>query len=67
MADRAGAAAARSRGFAVTGTFGRVDWAARRGLIDPKQAVTRPQATSFHVGPAPIESLLASHRSGDRA
>jgi predicted nucleic acid-binding protein len=67
MDDRAGAAAARTRGFAVTGTLGLLDRAARRGLIDLKQAVTRLQATSFHVRPALIESLLASHRSEDSA
>jgi predicted nucleic acid-binding protein len=65
MDDRTGVAAARSRGFAVTGTLGLLDRAARRGLIDLKEAVTRLQATSFHISPTLIAALLAAHRSAD--
>jgi hypothetical protein len=39
-------------GFAVTGTLGLLDRAARRRLIDFKEAVTRLRVTSFHVNPA---------------
>jgi predicted nucleic acid-binding protein len=60
MDDRAGVAAARSRGFAVTGAVGLLDRAARRGLIDLKGAVIRLQASSFQVSPALIERRLAS-------
>jgi hypothetical protein len=55
MADHAGAAAARPRCFAVTGTFARLDRVAGCSLLDLKKAGTQLQATSFHIRPAPIE------------
>jgi predicted nucleic acid-binding protein len=41
MDDRAGVAATRSKGFAVLGTLGILDAAARRGEIDLAQALGR--------------------------
>ena len=41
MDDREGVAAARRRGFAVTGTLGLLDLAARRGLVDLAAAFAR--------------------------
>lgn len=62
MDDRAGVAAARARGFAVTGTLGLLDRAARRGLVDLATAFTALQSTNFHVRPALLQRLLAEHQ-----
>lgn len=48
MDDRAGVAEARSLGFAVTGTPGVLDRAARRGLLDLAAAFAALKATNFH-------------------
>lgn len=48
MDDQGGVAAARRRGFAVTGTLGLLDLAARKGLIDLATAFARLTATSFY-------------------
>jgi predicted nucleic acid-binding protein len=47
MDDRDGVAAARSKGFAVTGTLGILDLAARCDLIRLDEALERLKATSF--------------------
>ncbi len=66
MDDRAGVAAARRAGFAVTGTLGLLDRAARRGLLDLPGAFSALRATNFHARPALLDALLAEHhnRSG---
>lgn len=59
MDDRAGVVFARNRGFAVTGTLGILDLAARRGLIDLVEAFKRLKATSFHYRQGVLDALLA--------
>ena len=61
MDDRAGVAVALQQGFAVTGTLGVLDVAARRGLIDLADAFTRLKATSFRYRPEIMDALLAQH------
>ena len=61
MDDRAGVVMARARGFAVTGTLGLIDLAARRGEIDVAEAIARLQATSFRCRPELLRELLARH------
>ncbi len=63
MDDRAGVAIAHEQGFAVTGTLGLLDLAARRGLIDLADAFTRLKATNFRYRPEILDTLLANHRS----
>jgi predicted nucleic acid-binding protein len=62
MDDRAGVAAARSKGFAVTGTLGVLDRAARRGLIDLQAAFATLRATNFHARQDLLDRLLAQDR-----
>jgi predicted nucleic acid-binding protein len=59
MDDRDAVAYARTRGFAVTGTLGVLDLAARRGLIDLVQAFAHLKATNFHYRQGLLEALLA--------
>jgi predicted nucleic acid-binding protein len=59
--DRDGVNAARSRGFAVTGTLGILDLAARRGLIRLNETVERLRNTSFRCRPDVLDVLLARH------
>jgi predicted nucleic acid-binding protein len=59
MDDRNGAAFSRSKGFAVTGTLGVLDLAARRGLIDLVEAFTRLKSTNFHYRQGLLDALLA--------
>jgi predicted nucleic acid-binding protein len=61
MDERGGVAAARTLGLAVTGTLGILDLAARRRLIDLKDAVERLRTTSFRCRPEVLEALLAQH------
>lgn len=61
--DREAVAAARGRGFAVTGTLGILDLAARRGLIDLAAAVAQLKATNFRCRPEILDALLAAHAS----
>ncbi|WP_287745522.1 DUF3368 domain-containing protein [Methylobacterium sp.] len=63
MDDRAGVGAARARAFAVTGSLGILDLAARRGLIDLERAVTRLRGTGFRRRPALLDALLDRHRA----
>ncbi|EIZ84333.1 MULTISPECIES: DUF3368 domain-containing protein [Methylobacterium] len=63
MDDRAGVAAARGRGLAVTGTLGLLDLAARHGLIDLEAAFARLRATSFRCRPDLFDTILAAHRT----
>ena len=63
MDDRDGVAAARRRGFAVTGTLGLLDLAARKGLVDLAAAFTRLKATSFYYRQGLLDALLAQHEA----
>lgn len=65
MDDRAGVAVAHQFGFAVTGTLGVLDLAARRGLIDLADAFTRLKATNFRYRPQILDALLAQHGKKD--
>jgi predicted nucleic acid-binding protein len=60
--DRAGVAAARRYGLAVTGTIGVLDLAARRGLIDLGTAIAKLKTTNFRYPPEVMDALLAQHR-----
>jgi predicted nucleic acid-binding protein len=60
MDDRDGVAlVARAAGFAVTGTLGVLDLAARRGLINLAEAFSRLKATTFHYRQGLLDALLA--------
>jgi predicted nucleic acid-binding protein len=61
MDDREGVGIARRRGFAVTGTPGVLDLAARRGLIDLAAAFERLKTTTFYYRRGLLEALLARH------
>jgi predicted nucleic acid-binding protein len=54
---------ARQRGFAVTGTLGLLDLAARKGLVDLAAAFTRLEATSFYYRQGLLDALLAQHEA----
>lgn len=60
MDDRAGVVAARALGFAVTGTLGLLDRAARHGLVDLAAAFAALKATNFHTRQALLDTLLAA-------
>ena len=59
MDDRAGVSVAYRHGLKVTGTFGVLDLAARRGLIDLATAFGRLKATNFRYRPEIMDALLA--------
>lgn len=63
MDDRAGVAAARARGLAVTGTLGVLERAARRGLVDLAVAFDDLKTTNFHTGQALLDMLLAAWKN----
>ena len=63
MDDRAGVAVARQQSFAVTGTLGVLDLAARHGLIDLGAAFARLKTTNFRHSPEIMDALLAQHSS----
>ena len=65
--DREAVAAARGRGFLVTGTLGILDLAARRGFIDLAAAVARLRATNFRYRPEILDALLAAHTANGQA
>lgn len=67
MDDRDGVAVARSKGFAVTGTLGVLDLAARRGMIRLNDAFARLGATNFRCPPQIIQALLAAHSGQGQA
>jgi predicted nucleic acid-binding protein len=58
MDDRAGVAAARQKGFAVMGTLGILDAAARRGLVEMAEALERLRGTNFRFREELFEALL---------
>ena len=59
--EREGVAVARREGFAVTGTLGLLDLAARRGMVDLAPAFVRLRATSFRHRPGLLDAILAQH------
>ncbi len=59
--ERQGATVARGKGLAVTGTIGVLDLAAKRGLLDLREAFDRLKQTSFRYPAEIIENLL-KHR-----
>jgi predicted nucleic acid-binding protein len=67
MDDRDGANVARRKGFAVTGTLGVLDLAARRWMIPLADALARFKATNFHCRPEIMDALLARHSNGGGA
>ena len=70
MDDREGVGIARGRGFAVTGTLGVLDLAARRGLIDLAAAFERLKTTRFYYRQGLLDAFLARHatrRGGKRS
>lgn len=62
MDDREGVAVARSKGFAVTGTLGILDLAARRGLVDLADCFSRLKNTNFRYPPRLMDALLTQHK-----
>jgi predicted nucleic acid-binding protein len=56
--ERHGAAAARGKGLAVTGTIGVLDLAAKQGLVDLREAFDRLKRTTFRYPAEIIEDLL---------
>jgi predicted nucleic acid-binding protein len=63
MDDRDGVAVARGRGFAVTGTLGVFERAARQDLIALEDALARLKATNFHARQELYDLLLARDRA----
>jgi predicted nucleic acid-binding protein len=61
MDDRDGVRVARIRGFAVTGTLGVLDLAARRDLIRLDESLERLKSTTFRCRPEIMDALLARH------
>jgi predicted nucleic acid-binding protein len=62
MDDREGVAAARQKGFAVIGTLGVLDLAARRGLLNLADAFARLKTTNFRYRQNIMDNLLAQHK-----
>lgn len=60
--ERRGYAAAVSKGLEATGTLGILDLAAKRKLIDLRDAIERLKQTNFRYRKEIIERLLAQHR-----
>lgn len=61
--DRAGAAAARERGFRVTGTLGVLVEAAHEDLLDLAAAFAALRATNFRYSSALLKTLLTEERA----
>ncbi|MGB9242454.1 MAG: hypothetical protein WCC03_03805 [Candidatus Acidiferrales bacterium] len=59
--DRQGRNEARKRGIPVMGTLGVLREAATLGLLNLPAAVKRLEATSFHIAPEVLMSLLKDH------
>jgi predicted nucleic acid-binding protein len=64
MDERRGTRVCLLKGFAVTGTLGILDLAARRGLIDLAEAFSRLKITNFRYRPEMLEHLLQRHQAG---
>jgi predicted nucleic acid-binding protein len=59
--DRKGASVALNKGFEITGTLGVLDLAARRGLIDLRDALDRLKRTNFRYRKELMDELLNQH------
>ena len=66
MDDRAGVAVARSKGFAVTGTMGLLDLAARRGLLNLSEAFARLRTTNFRYPAELMDALLVQEQKRNK-
>lgn len=64
--DRRGAEIARGKGFEVTGTLGILDLAARRGMVDLADALTRLRTTNFRAREELFDALLKKHEQRER-
>lgn len=56
--ERKGSAVAASKGFETTGTLGILDLAAKRGLVDLREAVDRLKRTNFRYRQEIIDGML---------
>lgn len=63
--ERRGRREAVERGLAVTGTLGVLEAAARGGLVELPEAITRLRQTSFRVPPGLLQELLERGREQD--
>jgi predicted nucleic acid-binding protein len=59
--DRKGARVATSLGFETTGTLGVLDLAARRGLVDLREAIDRLRLTNFRYRKEIVAGLLVDY------
>jgi hypothetical protein len=59
MDDAEGAAAARAKGFEVVGTLGVLSQAAKRQLLDLRQAFDRLKSTNFRYRQEVVDEFLA--------
>ena len=55
---------ARDRGLVVSGTFGVLDVAARRGLLDLPAALDRLEQTTFRASPRLLRLVRERHSAG---
>jgi predicted nucleic acid-binding protein len=62
MDDQAGVAIARRKGFAVTGTLGILDLAARKGILNLADAFERLKRTNFWYPQDVMDALLEKHK-----
>lgn len=63
--ERRGRREAAGRGLAVTGTLGVLDAAARRGLVELSEALSRLRLTSFRVQPNLLRELYQHGQDRD--
>lgn len=63
MDDRRGAAVAIQKGFEVVGTLGILDLAARRGLVDLRDAFERLKKTNFRYRQTMLDEILGRERA----
>ena len=61
MDERKGTVVALEKGLRVTGTFGVLDMAAERGLVNFEQAVERLRCTNFRIPKVVLSTLLEKH------
>jgi predicted nucleic acid-binding protein len=62
MDDREGVAAARQKGFAVIGTLGLLDLAARHGLLNLAEAFAGLKTTNFRYRQNIMDNLLSQYQ-----
>jgi len=64
MDERKGVRVSLQKGFAVTGTLGILELAARRGLVDLGDCFQRLKATNFRYRAELLKELLERYRAG---